>query len=402
MSIFIEEQPLVSSVMRRFRAKKVSKSLITTLLIASTLYLGCNQDDEQSPVVNEQTSEVTIEVLASGFTIPWSIAVINENEFLFTERLGKLYYFKEGEIRSLSDVPLTRTVRFAGLVYGGLMDVSLHPQFETNHLVYIAYVSSSQSMAVARFNFENESVQDLEVIFESNAFSIGSRIAWQDNTHFFLSQGLGGNPLPEPGAQDLRNDGGKIHRLIEDGQIPDDNPIFGGFSAPSSVWSYGHRDPQGLYYDAESQVLYSNEHGPWGGDELNIITKAGNYGWPLFSYGRNYDGSVVSNRTEEEAEAISVLPVAHWDSEINIAPSGLLKLSDSNFGSWNGSFIMGSLAKQRLIGYNMNTGQTDILLSGIGRVRDIAQLPSGDLLVLIDAGSPNASSEGRILKLSPN
>ncbi len=381
---------------------QLKTSLSLVLLLASLLFIGCNQDDSSVPPPDQERTDMKVEVLASGFNIPWGVAVITENEFLFTERLGKLYFFNNGALTTLNNIPLTTTVRAGGLVYGGLMDVSLHPQFTSNQLVYISYVGADQKMAVARFKFQNESVQELEVLFKSNAFSIGSRIEWEDDSHFFVTQGLGGNPRPEPGPQDLRNDGGKIHRLLQDGQIPDDNPIFEGFTEPSSIWSYGHRDPQGLFYDRESNILYSNEHGPWGGDELNIITKGGNYGWPLFSHGLNYDGSQVSNRTEEEAEAISVLPVAHWGSEINIAPSGLIKLNNSSFSAWNDSFVMGSLAKQRLVGYKESTDQTSILASNLGRIRDIAQLPSGDLLILIDLGSPSPSDEGRVLKLSPN
>ena len=256
-------------------------------------------------------------------------------------------------------------------------------------------------MTVARFNFENKSVDNFEVIFQSNAFSIGSRIAWQDDTHLFVSQGLGGNPYPEPGAQNLNHDGGKIHRLKDDGEIPPDNPIFFGFVSPGSIWSFGHRDPQGLYYDSINQVLYSNEHGPLGGDEFNLIVKGGNFGWPLFSYGLNYDNTPVSDMTEEEAALSTELPIKYWRNDFNIAPSSLSMLTNSNFESWNGSFVMGSLAQRNLIGYNLDTGVTKILIPNTGRLRDIAQLPSGDLLILIDDASPRPSDRGRIVKISP-
>ena len=223
------------------------------------------------------------------------------------------------------------------------MDVSLHPQFGTNGLVYIAYVNEVGRMTVARFNFGDRFVRDFEVVFRSNAFSIGSRIAWEDETHFFVTQGLGGSPYPEPGAQDLTNDGGKIHRLMANGTVPSDNPVFEGATAPTSVWSYGHRDPQGLYYDSDEGVLYSTEHGPLGGDELNVIAKAGNYGWPLFSYGLNYDRTPVSDLTEEEAGQTTVLPLKHWSENFNMAPSGLERLEGSLFPEWEGSFVLGSL-----------------------------------------------------------
>src|SRR6185503_12202632 len=120
----------------------------------------------------------------------------------------------------------------------------------------------------------------------------------------FLSLGVGGTPYPEPGPQDLTSDLGKIHRLMADGQIPADNPILPGAAKPSSIWSYGHRNPQGLYYDAAKGTLYATEHGPLGGDEFNIVVAGANYGWPLFSYGLNYNKTPVSNMTEDAARAV--------------------------------------------------------------------------------------------------
>ena len=341
------------------------------------------------------------EVIASGFTIPWNIEIIGEEDYLFTERLGSLFRYKDGTVTQISNIPNSKIYRLRSLILGGLMDVSVHPQFDSNSLVYIAYVATDYQLAVARFQLQNHAVQNLEVIFKANAFSIGSKIAWQNDTHFFLTLGIGGAPYPMPGAQDLNDDRGKIHRLMEDGSIPPDNPIFPDLSSPSSIWSYGHRNPQGLYYDVASGTLYANEHGPLGGDELNIIIKGGNYGWPLFSYGLNYDETPVSNMSEQEAAATTILPAKYWGPDFRVAPSGLIKLSDSNFNSWNGSVLMGALRPQDLLRYNLDTDETEIVLTNVGRVRDVAQLPSGNLLILVDAGSPNDADEGRIIKLTP-
>lgn len=380
---------------------------LTPSVIIINLILACGGNDNSGQPIelaneSEQNLGVDFEVLSTGHTIPWGIEVISENEFLFTERLGTLFHYNNGATQALAGIPETFTVTVAGLTYGGLMDVSLHPQFTSNSLVYISYVGRNSRMSVARFKFENNQVSELQTIFNSNAFSIGSRIAWQDDSHFFVSQGLGGNPFPEPGAQDIANHGGKIHRLTDTGNIPTDNPIFDGYTQPTSIWSYGHRDPQGLFFDQQTQTLYSNEHGPLGGDELNIIERGGNYGWPLFSYGLNYDRSPVSNLTEEQAAMTTILPIKYWDESFNIAPSSLVKLETSNFEEWNDYFLIGSLAKRQLIGYNLETDETDILLSNTGRLRDIAQLPSGDILILIDRGSPHADYQGRILKLMAN
>ena len=383
-------------------------TLAAVLLLGMATLAACDgtpkaddltEPDGPAPITS--LLDVDIEVLASGYSIPWGVEIISENEYLFTERLGDVIHYRDGVTATLTGLPDTYTVEVEGLVYGGMMDVSLHPQFATNGLVYVAYVNRRAKMSVGRFDFQAGNVRDFEVIFESDSFSIGSRIAWEDDSHFFVTQGVGGNPFPEPGPQDLSSDGGKIHRLIDDGTIPPDNPVFQGAPRPFSIWSYGHRDPQGLWVDRATGLVYSHEHGPYGGDELNILEKGGNFGWPIYSFGLNYDRSTVSSITRAEAEATTVLPIKHWSASTNVAPSGLLRLENSRFPAWDGYFLIGSLGKQRLIAYDPVSDETAILLEDIGRVRDVAQLPSGALLLLIDAGSPRSSDSGRVVRLSP-
>lgn len=336
-------------------------------------------------------------VLASGYSIPDGIAVIAEGEFLFADRRGALYHYERGGVTEVRGLPPSRT---SG-IYGGLLDVSLHPGFRDNRLVYIAYDDDSFDLTVARFELRNDRAERLSVIYKSDEFSIGSRIEWQDSSHFFLSFGVGGDPYPLPGPQDLSADVGKIHRLTADGQIPRDNPILPGAVKPSTIWSYGHRNPQGLYYDAVKRTLYATEHGPLGGDELNIVLAGGNYGWPLFSYGLNYNQTRVSDMTEDAARAVSILPAKFWGPEDRVAPSGLLFVEGSQFTSWNGAFLFGALRPQHLARYDAATDETAVVLRNVGRVRDIAQLPSGKLLIAVDAGSPKPSDRGRIIELSP-
>lgn len=343
---------------------------------------------------------IDLEVLADGFEIPWAIEVIGEEEYLFTERMGTLYHYQNGEVKKVSGIPETRTFML-DRPYGGMMDISLHPRFVSNGWAYLSYVDTDYHLVVARFRLEDNRAQDFEIIFTSDQFSIGSRIAWQDDQHFFLTFGVGGTPTPEPGPQDLNDPRGKIFRLMDDGSVPEDNPVLSGMKAPSGIWSFGHRDPQGLYYDTNDSVLYANEHGPMGGDELNIIVKGGNYGWPLFSYGLNYDGTKVSDMTEEEAARSTILPMKYWTPEFRMAPGCLILLKDSNFENWNGTFLMGALTYQHLVSYNPETDETEIVFPKAGRVRDIAQLPSGNLVVLLEKSSPGIWDEGRVVKLSP-
>lgn len=370
--------------------------VLLVVLLAAT----CNDDSDLKPSDGVRAVSEMIDgyqALAVGFDIPWAIAVIDETEYLITERHGQMYYYKNGTITQLEGLPVVATAADAYLTYGGLMDVSLHPQFTTNRLVYFTYVGPDYRMRVGRFTLQDGAARNLGVVFETDAFSIGSRIAWQDDNHFFVSQGSGGNPYPEPGGQDLSSDVGKIHRLKMDGQVPTDNPIFEGQTQPSSIWSIGHRDPQGLYYDQQEGILYSNEHGPQGGDELNIILKGENYGWPMFSQGLNYDGTPVSNMTEEEAAEISQLPIHLWTP--SIAPSSLIKVISSIYTQHNGAYLMGSLSQECIIRYDTNNESSDKLWQGIGRVRDIAELPSGEILVLLDEDSPENGTPGRLVML---
>ena len=373
----------------------------TLVLIAGATSLLSNSRAQTPDGIEESILNVNQEVVATGFTIPWAIEVIAEDEYLITDRLGSLFHFRDGESVALEGIPASITFDFGGLILGGLMDVSLHPGFESNGLVYVAFVNEAARMAVARFDFSDRSVEDVEVVFESNAFSIGSRIAWEDDDHFFVTHGMAGYPKPDPGPQDLAVHSGKIHRLMADGSVPADNPVFPGASEPTSIWTIGHRDPQGLFFDAEQRVLYATEHGPLGGDELNVIAGGGNYGWPLFSYGVNYDGTPVSEVTAEEIGRTTVLPEKAWGPDFNMAPSGLARLEGRAFPELAGAFVMGSLAQRRLIGFDRQSGKTTILLDGIGRVRDVAELPTGELLILIDAATPDPSDPGRVVKLTP-
>jgi glucose/arabinose dehydrogenase len=362
------------------------------LALMPFLLWSCQAAD---PTVPEGMTEPR--VLASGYWIADGIAVIGEGEFLFADRGGALYHYMNGGVTRVQGLPASKT----STVYGGVLDVSLHPSFRDSRLVYIAYDDASFDLTVARFELRDDRAEHLSVIYKSSEFSIGSRIEWEDASHFFLSFGVGGDPYPAPGPQDLSSDVGKIHRLTADGQIPQDNPILPGASKPSTIWSYGHRNTQGLYYDASGRRLYATEHGPLGGDELNIVVAGGNYGWPLFSYGLNYDRTRVSDMSESAARAVSILPVKFWGPDFRVAPSGLLWVEGSQFASWNGAFLLGALNPQHLLRYDPATGVTEIVLRNVGRVRDIAQLPSGKLLIAVDAGSPKPSDRGRIIELSP-
>lgn len=361
------------------------------------------------PMSNDSFS---LDTIAADFTIPYGIAIVEDHEYFITDRIGKMFHFKDGqqtEITGMPEVVTFGTPGLAAIMHGGLMDVSLHPNYPTNPWIYISYLAADGFAKVSRLKVENNAAAPFETIFTTRAQNYsgnGMRIVWQDTTHFFLNIGnsnFSTSANPVLNAQDLNDDAGKIHRLMEDGSIPADNPVFENFTSPTTIWSYGHRDVQGLYFEASSNTLFGVEHGPKGGDEFNIIEKGKNYGWPLFTYGINYDGAWVSTISEEAAATFTVFPEHYWtvptdDGGQAIAPACLLKVSGSTITDWNDYFLLGSLAYRRLMKYNRETGET-FGLAIEGRVRTIKQLPSGDIIALIERNDLRESN-GMMVRIS--
>ncbi|MFK7922431.1 MAG: PQQ-dependent sugar dehydrogenase [Bacteroidia bacterium] len=376
--------------------------------------ISCNNNiigvpDSPYPISNDSFS---VDTIARGFTIPYGIAIIEENEYFITDRVGKMFHFKDGnqtEISGMPEVVTFGTPGLAAIMHGGLMEVSLHPSYSINSWVYISYLDSDGLAKVSRFKIQNDAATQFETIFTTrsqNYTGNGMRIVWEDSAHFFLAVGNSDwstSTNPVLNAQDLNEDAGKIHRLMEDGSIPPDNPIFEGFTSPSTIWSYGHRDVQGLYLDKKTNTFFGIEHGPKGGDEFNIIEKGKNYGWPFFSYGINYDGALASTISEDSAALFTVFPEHYWtvptyDGGQAVAPACLLKVNGSNISEWNDYFVFGSLAFRRLMKYNRKTDET-FGLNIEGRVRTIKQLPSGDIIALIERNDLNQSN-GMIIRIS--
>lgn len=390
------------------------KSTKILLAILSLGYLiGCQSNIIMVPASPYPMSDdsFAIDTIAQGFTIPYGIAIVEENEYYITDRIGKMFHFKDGnqtEIAGMPEVVTFGISELRAILHGGLMDVSIHPSYSTNSWIYISYLDSDGLAKVSRLKIQNNATTQFETIFatrNTNYTGNGMRIVWEDDTHFFLNVGnsdFSTNTNPVLNAQDLNDDAGKIHRLMEDGSVPFDNPIFDGFASPTTIWSYGHRDVQGLYFDESTNTLFGVEHGPKGGDEFNIIEKGKNYGWPLFSYGINYDGAWVSTISQDSAATFTVLPEHYWTIPTNdggqaIAPACLLKVNGSNISGWNDHFVFGSLAYRRLMKYNRETDET-FGLNIEGRVRTIKQLPSGDIIALIERNDLNQSN-GMIVKI---
>jgi glucose/arabinose dehydrogenase len=387
-------------------------NVLINLFLGSCL-LGCNYEIvvPDSPfTINDDSFKVS--TIAECFTIPYGIAIIDDSKYFISDRIGKLYYFEDGVVSEISGMPEVATFGVSGIpaiLHGGLMDISLHPDYQNNGWLYISYLALDGHAKVSRLKIQNSAAAFFETIFSTRATNYtgnGMRIVWEDESHFFLNIGnsdFSTSTNPVLYAQDLNHEAGKIHRLKEDGSIPADNPIFDGFTAPTTIWSYGHRDVQGLYFEKSTRTLFGVEHGPKGGDEFNIIEKGKNYGWPLFSYGINYDGAWVSTISEDSAATFTVFPEHFWTVPTNdggqaLAPACLLKVSESNIADWNDTFIFGSLAYRRLMKYDRQTHET-VALTIEGRVRTIKQLPGGDLIALIERDNLRKTN-GKIIRIS--
>jgi glucose/arabinose dehydrogenase len=346
--------------------------------------------------------------VAEGLANPWSIAFVPGGDILITERAGRLRIVRNGQ---LLEAPVEGVPEVRARGQGGLLEVALHPQFESNRFLYLTYSKpnadgSEGTTAVARGRFENDRLTDVQDIFVAEAWSrggnhFGSRIAFDSDGYLFVTVGDRG-ASPDPAtvhshpAQDLSNHQGTVNRLHDDGRIPADNPFVGRSDAQPSIWSYGHRNLQGLAYDVTTGYLWENEHGPQGGDELNLVRRGGNYGWPVIGYGLQYGGSVIHQSTTAEGMQ---QPAHYWVP--SIATSGLMIYRGDRFPAWRGSAFSGGLAGEQIARVTLNgeraTG-VEVLMGGIGRVRDIREGPDGFIYVALDhrAGGPTA-----VLRLEP-
>jgi glucose/arabinose dehydrogenase len=281
---------------------------------------------------------------------------------------------------------------------GGLMDIKLHPDYASNGWIYLTYAKPGEGgggTVIARTKLEGNNLTGLEELFSAQPLSgsgahFGSRIVFDGKGYIFFTSGERGT---KPNAQDLTNHLGKVLRLHEDGKVPTDNPFVNTPDAKPEIWSYGHRNPQGLVYDKATETLWDVEHGPMGGDELNKVEKGKNYGWPVITYGMNYDSTAITDITEKEGME---QPVFYWKP--SIATCGMTQVTGDKYPGWNGNLLVGALAKQHIARVELDAQgkfvKQEKLLENIGRVRAVEQSPDGYLYVATE-------TPGMLLKLVP-
>ena len=347
----------------------------------------------QSQVYRSAYHDYRIVTVADGLVNPWSMAFLPGGDMLITERPGRLRIVRNGSL--LADaVPGVPEVFAQG--QGGLLDVALHPDFASNRLLYLSFSKpnaegSEATTAVVRGRFENDSLTNVEEIFEAVSRGrghYGSRLAFDRDGFLFIT--VGERQVPSRGdleahpAQDISNHHGTVNRLHDDGRVPADNPFVDRPNARPEIWSYGHRNPQGLAIHPETGDVWITEHGPQGGDELNLIRPGLNYGWPVVGYGVNYgSGTAIHEGTRRDGMES---PVHFWVP--SIATSGLLIYTGDKFPEWRGNFFAGGLAGQQLARLTMDGQRVEIeetLVHGLGRIRDVRQGPDGYIYLAIDA-----------------
>lgn len=381
--------------------------IVTSGCSTTQASLNTNQVAQGTGASNEPVANPNVKqsVVLEGLERPWSIAWLPDGSQLITERPGRLRVVRNGV---LEPTPVTGVPEVFAIGQGGLMDVSVHPRFAENRFIYLTYshgANNANRTRMARAVFDGKSLQDVRVIFEvqeikSGSQHFGSRIAWLPDNTMLLAIGDGGNPpiqlegdLIRKQAQNRKSHLGKILRLNDDGSIPKNNPFVNDANANPAVWSYGHRNIQGLAFDASNKHVWSTEHGALGGDELNLVEAGKNYGWPIVTYSREYSGREI---TLERSRPDMVDPKTYWTP--SPAPSGLAFYNSNRVPDWRGDLFSGELIGQavRHIELDAKGNVTNQKLISIGqRVRDVRIGPDGLLYVLTD------EQKGQLIRLEP-
>jgi aldose sugar dehydrogenase len=381
---------------RRSAAALIAATMLTAPLARSL--------SAQDAVHRTAVQDFRVVTVTEGLTAPWGMSFLPNGDLLVTEKGGALRLVRGGKLQTaaIAGVP---AVRAAG--QGGLLDVIPHPQFATNKFIYLSFSKpnadgSQGTTAIVRAKFENDRLTDVKEIFEAKMWSTGrghygSRMAFDKDGFLFIT--LGDRQVPPQGdlekhpAQDLTTHHGKVVRLKDDGSVPADNPFVNTPGALPEIWSYGHRSVQGIAVHPTTNALWTNEHGPQGGDELNLDQAGKNYGWPVIGFGVNYGSgaAIHSGTTRRGMEQ----PVNVWVPSIGI--STLVIYTGDKYPGWKGNFFVGGMVGQRVVRLTMDGDKVtnvENFLQGMGRVRALRQGPDGFLYVMLEEA-------GKIVRLEP-
>ena len=370
---------------------------LASAVVAGVVLLGIQVSGQS--VSRSALHDYRVVTFADGLVQPWSIAFLPGGDTLITERPGRLRIVRNGKLLPAAVEGLP-AILYEG--QGGLLEVAAHPDFAANRLLYITYSKQTgektdpkqptpATTALIRGRFENDRLTNIQQLFQSVSVGrghFGGKIAFDNKGYVFLS--LGDRQVPPEGtlekhpAQDLTNHHGKMIRLHDDGRVPVDNPFVKTPNAKPEIWSYGHRNVQGLAIHPQTGEVWANEHGPQGGDELNLIQPMKNYGWPVIGFGVNYrTGTIIHSGTHREGME---QPRHVWVPSIGI--SGLMIYTGDKFPQWKGNFFVGGMVGEQIVRltYDEKRGfrNIELLAQGLGRVRDLRQGADGFIYLVIE------------------
>lgn len=378
--------------MTRFTLLYFIIALLTITSCQSTV--ADKSRDEKAKSADSLPYALKVDTLYNGLQNPWGMAWLPDGRLLVNEKAGEILVFKDGKFtgEKLSGVP---AVMSGG--QGGLLDIRIHPNYNENKWIYISFskpVKGGSTTAITRFKLEGNNIVEKQELYEAKPYldadyHFGSRIVFDKDNFMFFSSGERGTMKK---VWELDNDHGKVHRLKDDGTVPDDNPFVKTKGARPSIWSYGHRNPQGLIYDKANDRVWDIEHGPRGGDELNLVEKGKNYGWPITCYGINYDGSVLTDKKEMEGVTN---PAHYWVP--SIAPCGSMIVTSDKYPEWKGNLLIGALALRHIARVQLDGTKyvkEEKLLNNVARFRNVAEGPDGFIYAVTEG-------PGLLLRINP-
>jgi aldose sugar dehydrogenase len=370
---------------------------VVAVALATSLTAGTAPLRDASIFTSEKET-FRVVILVEGLEHPWSLAFLPDGDLLITERPGRLRIVHAGK---LDPQPVQEVPAVVAYGQGGLLDVALHPQYATNGWLYLSYVAGGEGgigTDVVRGHLRDHRLEDVQVIFRMQPKTgkdhhFGSRLLFDREGYLYVTLGERGE---RDHAQRLDDHLGKIVRLHDDGRVPKDNPFRGRPGARSEIFTYGHRNVQGIALHPATGVIWAHEHGPQGGDEVNVIRGGTNYGWPVITYGREYDtGSPIGEGTHKAGLA---QPIHFW-VPLSIAPSGMAFYDGDRFPHWRGDLFIGALRGQMLVRLELQgekvVREERLLRRVLGRIRDVRIGPDGLLYLLTD------SSRGILARLEP-
>ena len=363
------------------------KNIFILSIILSFTLVSCGQIQkaENNKKIQNPTNKYDYEIVVSDLENPWGFVFLPDDSMLINEKKGDLVLVKNDKKNLIKNMP---AVYNRG--QGGLLDIALHPNYKNNGWIYFTYASAEGegdggNTALMRAKLENESLVQKELLYKATPNTtrgqhFGSRIVFDEENNVYFSIGERGNRDENP--QDITRDGGKVYRLKEDGSIPTDNPFYASAEAKKAIYSYGHRNPQGMEVHPQTKEIWLHEHGPMGGDEVNVVKKGANYGWPVITYGKNYSGIPITDKT---AQVGMEQPIHYWVP--SIAPSGMAFVTSNKYPKLKGGLLVGSLKFQYLEFLKLD-GKKIVertkLLENIGRVRSINQAEDGYIYIGVE------------------